>query len=548
MKEKYISLILVASLLMTATIVLGANETPATETIEQRFSFSKPRFTYENELIEIKVEGAASTTHRDGAPKLPVHKTVLEFPMGTRINDVEFAHSPTKSMYVPTKISPSPTPIPLNKMGTQQELPMDETIYNSATYYPEKWFTYKIRVGLNKNNERTTFLTVDVYPVRYSPLNNKIQYITDGTLKVTVNKPANTSDESNTYDLLVISASAYLEELQRLVQHKENHGIKTKLVSADEIHGIGRDKQEQIKHYIKNAIENWGIKYVLLVGGYRSFFGFNKPELQLPIRYVYLNDGGEDGFPSDLYYADIYYYDPVSGYAFDDWDSNGNGRFGEWDWYGYDDLDLIPDVHLGRLACRTIKEAKTMVDKIINYENTYNANENWFKKMLVVTGDDFQDQNMLDIQWNVSLVPDGEYIIHAQTTNCDGVKGTVNEVHVTVDHEATSSVTFSEEDHLTTGRCYTADPVAEITVPSDGDVLGNTDVKNPSPPRAYEGERWTPIQYEKGILHIMGKAYDPQPQADNHPNGPYTTIEVWVTNNAGETVFGPVYADSEMWF
>jgi hypothetical protein len=83
----------------------------------------------------------------------------------------------------------------------------------------------------------------------------------------------------------------------------------------------------------------------------------------------------------DLYYADIY----KEGGVFDNWDSNGNGVFAEWKGFKKDNLDLYPDVALGRLACRNSREVKSVVDKIINYEN--NADDSWFKKMIVVSGE-----------------------------------------------------------------------------------------------------------------------------------------------------------------
>ena len=554
MKNRYFSIAVVGLLILSSAVVaVGASEVPTTSIKKAMFAFSTPQISQtDDNFIKLEVNGATTTTHTDGAPMLPVRKVVYEFPMGTIIKSIKLEHNDATTMKLPEgmKILPCPTPLPLNSANVPSSMPMDKKIYESPNYYPEKWFSYSIKVGLNKDNERTTFLIVDVYPVRYSPKNDEIIYITDATLKVSYQEPS-TKFESKVkeqYDLLIISASAYMDEMQRLAEHKESHGIKTKVVCVDDINGEGRDKQEKIKYYIKDAIENWNIKYVLLVGGYRSFFGLNRPELQIPIRYVYLNDGAEDGFPSDLYYADIYHYDPEHGYAFDNWDSNGNGRYGEWDWYGYDELDYVPDVHLGRLACRTVWEAKTMVDKIINYENTYKGNADWFKRIMSITGDDFQDQNALDIPWNVSSVPDGEYTIHAQAVNCDNVSGPVHEVHIIVDHDSPSHVTFSETDHLITGRKYPAPPVACITVPSDGDILGNTDVNVPSPPGAYGGERWTPIIYHDGVIHIMGKGYDPQPQADGHENGVYTTVRVWITDSSGNIVYGPVERDSEMWF
>jgi len=39
----------------------------------------------------------------------------------------------------------------------------------------------------------------------------------------------------------------------------------------------GRDNPEKIKYFIKTAVEQWGIKYVMLVGDYKK----------IPVRYVY---------------------------------------------------------------------------------------------------------------------------------------------------------------------------------------------------------------------------------------------------------------------
>ena len=55
-----------------------------------------------------------------------------------------------------------------------------------------------------------------------------------------------------------------------------------------------------------------------------------------------------------------------------------------------DKLDLYPDVALGRLPCRSTKEVKGVVDKIITYETS--ADPSWFNKMVLVSGDGFLDQ------------------------------------------------------------------------------------------------------------------------------------------------------------
>jgi len=96
---------------------------------------------------------------------------------------------------------------------------------------------------------------------------------------------------------------------------------------------------------------------------------------------------------SDLYFADVY---DASG-RFCSWDSDSDcifGNFGET--YGgesiMDMVDLYPDVYVGRLACRNIKEVETVVDKIINYENNAYG-KNWFKKIILCGGDSYKDDN-----------------------------------------------------------------------------------------------------------------------------------------------------------
>ncbi|HHF56039.1 MAG TPA: peptidase C25, partial [Thermoplasmatales archaeon] len=61
----------------------------------------------------------------------------------------------------------------------------------------------------------------------------------------------------------------------------------------------------------------------------------------------------------------------------------------EWSGFKKDILDLNPDVYIGRLACRNVWEVNLMVNKIIEYENSNAANQDWFKRMVVVGGDTF---------------------------------------------------------------------------------------------------------------------------------------------------------------
>ncbi len=203
-----------------------------------------------------------------------------------------------------------------------------------------------------------------------------------------------TTQGKDGYNFLIVAPSEFTMALQPLPTHKDSHGVRTILVSLDEIYNSnyftvqGRDDAEKVKYFIKNSIEEWGIKYVMLVGGRHG--GFLKEKWWCPVRYSHLgvSSDWEKCYLSDLYFADIYDSD---GY-FSSWDNNDNGIFGEWKGNKAEDspIDLKPDAYVGRLACRSEKEVQTMVDKIITYENTA-YKQPWFNKMVCIAGDTYPD-------------------------------------------------------------------------------------------------------------------------------------------------------------
>jgi len=199
---------------------------------------------------------------------------------------------------------------------------------------------------------------------------------------------------NSVYDLVIIAPEKFTSALQPLVDHKNDVAeVSTILVTTSEIYDsdyfpvAGRDKPEKVKYFIKNAYDDWGIKYVLLAG-------IDIPLFQhVPVRYCHNSDVDagyqEPYFISDLYYADIY---DENG-SFSSWDTDNDGIFGEWHMNepaeDYD-IDLYPDVYVGRLPCKYKSQVEDMVNKIITYEtNTYG--KSWFKNIVGVSGDTYPD-------------------------------------------------------------------------------------------------------------------------------------------------------------
>jgi hypothetical protein len=186
------------------------------------------------------------------------------------------------------------------------------------------------------------------------------------------------------FDMVIIAPRRFTSSIQPLIEHKNSHGVQTFLKTTEEIYFNyrARDKSEEIKYFIKDAIEQQGISYVLLIGG-RTGQLFR---WYVPIRYSNVDDGFiHKQFLSDLYFADIY----KENNEFEDWDSNNNRIFSEWyedDSSPTDKIDLKPDVAVGRLPCRYKFQVDIIVKKIIDYENNAHGTS-WSKRALLIGGD-----------------------------------------------------------------------------------------------------------------------------------------------------------------
>ena len=97
--------------------------------------------------------------------------------------------------------------------------------------------------------------------------------------------------------------------------------------------------------------------------------------------------------PSDLYYADLYDSDG----AFDDWDADADGYYGEHGissncatnryLVNIDHVDLHPDIAVGRVPASTLEEIEGYVAKVIKYEYlAASAPFDWFHTVLLIAG------------------------------------------------------------------------------------------------------------------------------------------------------------------
>ena len=395
MKMKKVSVI-IFMLMMISAITTSINATEEENNFEmiESLNFSEPNLVEIDQYLNLELKDASTSIIEPGNPVLPVITKMYSFPIGTKVIDIECLPKEINEMYIEMEIQPALEPRLLDKSKNVNEnnfhdgIIKNKDVYENENFFPDKWFDYRLGTGI-ENSEHVLFLTLRLYPVQYSPGRNLIKYVKSTEIKVNYIQPKEPVVFPDSYDMVIITPTDFSEELQPLVDYKNDGTVDTILVTLDDIYiGTyfpvwGRDEQEQIKYFIKNAIENWGITYVLLAGGSN----------QVPVRYSNVPDGEEDNFVSDLYYADIF----DSGNQFCDWDANENSIFGEYTLSGnIDQVDLFPDIYLGRLNLRSIEEITPVVNKIITYESTAAYLDDWFTDFVVCGGDTFEDSWTVD--------------------------------------------------------------------------------------------------------------------------------------------------------
>jgi hypothetical protein len=168
-------------------------------------------------------------------------------------------------------------------------------------------------------------------------------------------------------DLLIVTPREFQQSVTPLQAHKNSTGIATRVLVLEDVvqQHQGRDDAEKVKRCLAAHRTDHGIRYAMLVGDCDKF----------PVRYTKTDrkdaKAHDTAFlPADLYYADLFRQDG----RFDDWDRNKNGYFGELrgestaGTVNVDDVDLRPDIAVGRVPASTAGEVSTYVSKVISYE------------------------------------------------------------------------------------------------------------------------------------------------------------------------------------
>ncbi len=307
-----------------------------------------------------------------GTPVLPYSKVLFNIPLGAQILDVRVRSKSTESIYG-LDVVPGPKPVAIyGDMMPDTSLFFNPEFYSSSTLLPDQIVTSEV---VHHGDEQA--LMIEINPLQYNPIQKQATLHSDLIIEVTydipITKDAVTYNGWSSYDgtnYTIITSDDFESVLTNFTSWKTELGFQVQVVTVEDILASysGRDNPEKIRSFIQLAYAQNHTEYFLLIGDCDI----------VPVREVIdpaygpgLDNGTE---PSDLY------YECLDG----DWDANMNNQFGEMD----DNVDLFPEVKVGRLPVQTPIQAAHVLQQIIDYESNPTTGD-WLNDFMLIAVDCF---------------------------------------------------------------------------------------------------------------------------------------------------------------
>lgn len=159
-------------------------------------------------------------------------------------------------------------------------------------------------------------------------------------------------DLSTPHTMIIITGTAVAPWFDEYIAWSNARGINTGIYLVEDIYAAyeGEDNAAKVRNFIIDAYSTWNttvapLEYVILGGD----------DEIVPERGVFGRVGStrDNRMPSDLYFSNL------DG----DWNANGNSIYGEMQ----DDVDYIPELHIGRFSAETYSEFQNIFRKTRYY-------------------------------------------------------------------------------------------------------------------------------------------------------------------------------------
>ncbi|MBC8182350.1 T9SS type A sorting domain-containing protein [candidate division KSB1 bacterium] len=369
---------------LTALIVFSAGSGHA-EQIRTKYLLKKPGIRKQQDGSDILFYENSYQTGVTGGPTIPVLPIAILLPPGNIAKSISFELKNNNRLNGSYFLSPKQYP---TRSGfSSNEHQFNQQLYNSKNvlqnsfpeltthffhghsialsyfspieYIPADSIVYyyeELIVTLETDFDIKAIQALDYY--HYSPkIKNELSNFVHNFDKAISQYPCKVT--SAFYDYLIITINDFIDDYEPLRLFHNELGVKTKIVSLQDIYSAstGIDEQEKIRNYIIEQYQLNGISFVLLAGDADTN---ENGQQQVPIRNFYCEvlSGGNTisspAIPTDLYYS-----------ALDgNWNQNDNAKWGE---PGED--DLLPELYVARICADNSDEISAIINKIINYQN-----------------------------------------------------------------------------------------------------------------------------------------------------------------------------------
>lgn len=375
------------ALIFMSIVLSQFNLTASDNIVSMKLQFDENDFILStNELGQIEIESKIPSSYPENeAPGLPLLATSVIIDANT---DYVSSNVVIKKKILKSNVIVEPAPLPVKISDTLYDSVNHKKTYYTNDIYPDNSCKY-ITTSHWKDFNVMHFLTC---PFIYDSTNKILYFIESMELDIELSgTQSNKNLEHNIItstmiksfvknsdaidisgierampkssdekiDYIIITNKELKSSFEPLAIWKTTKGIKTSIITIDEIASkyTGTDEQVKIKKCIYDLFENNSLKYVLLGGDDKI----------VPVRGCYgkiTNSTTDKTIPTDLYYACF------SGDF--EWDGNHNNIFGEID----DNIDLAQSVFVSRAPVKTKYDTDAFVNRVISYEKEPLYNDN----------------------------------------------------------------------------------------------------------------------------------------------------------------------------
>ena len=354
------------------------------DTIKKTYHLSKPTIKKQADGTDLLYFNQSYQIGQVGEPTIPVLPIVLLLPPGNIAKSISIKKNNNQMLIGRYKLSPKQSP--KQSLDSQDQFEYNTKIYSSQNPLQNPEPTVKTHFYCGHSIALSYFCPIEYVPAeesisyyselvitleteydisaihalekyRYSDqIKHQLSYFVHNFDEKISSYPLQNSE--TLYDYLIITIDDFIDDYKPLLNFHNELGLKTKIVSVEEIYLsiLGEDEPEKIRNYIIEQYQQQGVTNVLLAGDADLN---SEGQRQVPIRNFYCEviSAGDTikspTIPTDLYYS-----------ALDgNWNQNGNEKWGE---PGED--DLLPEINVARICADNSEEISAIINKIINYQ------------------------------------------------------------------------------------------------------------------------------------------------------------------------------------